>query len=337
LLNGSSTCRTAWPPRPTRPAARLATDLAGELTHRLAQLGWMFDSEWTVKLHQHAGHPVQRVSPRPQQHATCSFFERTEVRREAPAGFLERNLEQHLDRPTVRRARQGLHHVRRGVEVERSGEAILERLEGQHPIQPEHAHVLAQMAPADDVPPTAVVDDAVGIDRPLGQILTALVADPDPAVVLRRGAQRQQRRRVGESGETTQGRKRQGALDCLDPAAQSIRQHAVDLGQGAFDSRRCLAEADPARDEQTQNQGQRFLFGKHHRRQLVAGPQTVAAVSAGLGFDRYAELLERADVAPHRAPIHIQTLCQLAAAEARPGLQQFQDGQHAGGRMVHGS
>jgi hypothetical protein len=117
------------------------------------------------------------------------LFERAEVRRDTPAGFLERDLEQYLDRPAERPARQRLRDMRCRVEVEWSGEAILERLERQHTIQAEHAHVLAQVTPADDVPPTAMVNDAVGIDRPLRLILAALIADPDPTVVLRCSAQ----------------------------------------------------------------------------------------------------------------------------------------------------
>src|SRR5207245_6328950 len=106
-------------------------------------------------------------------------------RRHPARRLLERELELDLARPAKGRACERLQDIARAVKIERPGEGIREWLERQHAVQPEHTHIGAQVAPADDVPPPAMVHDAIWIDRPLGLILTALIADPDPAVVLR--------------------------------------------------------------------------------------------------------------------------------------------------------
>ena len=61
-------------------------------------------------------------------------------------------------------------------EAQQELERTVERLEGQHPVQAEHPHVVAQVAPANDVPPPAMVHDAIRINRPLGSIVGTLIA-----------------------------------------------------------------------------------------------------------------------------------------------------------------
>jgi len=54
---------------------------------------------------------------------------------------------------------------------------------------------------------SAAVDDTIRIDRPLGLVGAALVAHPDPPVVLRGGAQRQEPRRIRAAAEAAHRRK----------------------------------------------------------------------------------------------------------------------------------
>src|SRR5438105_2651047 len=65
-------------------------------------------------------------------------------------------------------------------------------------------------------------------------------------------------------------------------------------------------QAEALHRQQAQHQGHGLLVGEHQRRQLVAGPEPVAAGAAALAFDGDAHLLETGDVAPHGAPVDLQ-------------------------------
>ena len=216
-----------------------------------------------------------------------------------------------------------MQHVFNAVEVERLRERRVAWLERQHTVQAEHPQVITQMTPADDVPAPAMVNHAVGVNRSFGHVLGAPIAHPDASAVLRSGGQTQQHRRIGCSRCAAQRRERQRALDRLDPPPQPVRQDAVDLGQRTLDGRRRVDQADPPRKEQAQDQRQRLFLGEHHRRQLVARPQAVATVAAGVRFHGHAEVLKRAHIAPNGASVHLEPLGQLGAAELRTGLQEL--------------
>jgi hypothetical protein len=74
-------------------------------------------------------------------------------------------------------------YVLGAIEVEWTNEGLcigtgFERL---HAVESEHAHVLAQVAPADDVPAALVVHDAIWVDRALRLLVAGSVAHPDAA------------------------------------------------------------------------------------------------------------------------------------------------------------
>jgi hypothetical protein len=48
-------------------------------------------------------------------------------------------------------------------------------------------------------------------------------------------------------------------------------------------------------------------------------------------------LLEPCDVAPQRAPLHLQSLGKLRSIHAAMRLQKFQQSEHSSGGMIHGS
>jgi hypothetical protein len=139
--------------------------------------------------------------------------------------------------------------------------------------------------------------------------------------------------RVGEGEERVAGhrlsrrrprREAEGRLERLHPAAERVRQHAVDLLQRAVHGRRRALEPEPARRDQPEHDHDRLLVVEHQRRQPVARPQPVAASDAALALDRDAELLQGGHVAAHRAPVDAEPVGDLATRRERPALQQLE-------------
>ena len=81
-------------------------------------------------------------------------------------------------------------------------------------------------------------------------------------------------------------------------------------------SRRAASEPEHDRDG--------LVVAQHQRRQPVAGPHAVAAADAALALDRDAELLQRVDVAPDRAPVDAEVIRDLASRDERPRLEQLE-------------
>ena len=88
--------------------------------------------------------------------------------------------------------------------------------------------------------------------------------------------------------------------------------------------------------QQAERQGQRFVVGEHHGRQLETGDQAVAAIAATLRHHRNPQVFELGDVTAQGAAVHLQPPRQLGAAEAAMGLQQLQYREHARGGGIHG-
>jgi hypothetical protein len=121
-----------------------------------------------------------------------------------------------------------------------------------------------------------------------------------------------------------------------DAVFQVVGHHPLELGLGALRGGRGLGQPQTARRQQPERQGQGFVVGEHHGRQLEAGHQAVAAVAAALGHDRDAQLLELGDVAAQRAAVDFQPARQFGAAQPPMGLQQFKHREHTRSRGIHG-
>ena len=78
-----------------------------------------------------------------------------------------------------------------------------------------------------------------------------------------------------------------------------LREHVVDVGP------------EPARGEQAEHHRHRVVLGQHERREPEAGSHAVAAADAALALDRDPELLERRDVAAHRAAVDLEPVGDL--------------------------
>jgi hypothetical protein len=226
------------------------------------------------------------------------------------------------------------------VEIGRSRRVPAGLLDGDDAVHAERALRLPQVVPAGQVPPAAVEHDPVRVDRAGGRLPVArAVLEAHLAAVVRGHAEREERPGVDLvalagriPGQEPPPHRVAGRLD-LPP--EGVRQHAVELGEGALDRVRGGGEPDAPAGEQAQHDGQRLFAGEHERRQLVAGAQPVAARAADLGADRDADLLERRDVAAHGPGRHAEPARQVGAGEAVVRLQQLEQGEQAGGRMLH--
>ena len=111
---------------------------------------------------EHAGHPVERADAHAQQRAAVLLRELGERRRQALGGLIDREVEQHLDLPRPRHAREREAHVRDRVEAGRRRDGRgAGRRGARHAIDAERAQVVAPVVERGQVPAARVHDEAV--------------------------------------------------------------------------------------------------------------------------------------------------------------------------------
>ena len=222
-----------------------------------------------------------------------------------------------------------------GIEVRRPLEGGLRGAHAVDPVDAEGAQALAQVAMAHHVPAAPAVGQAVGIELALGERGLGRAIDEVHAPSRLRG--RASAARAAPSAERGLARKveRHRVVRRAHAPPQVRRHHALELGLRARHAGRGAGQAEAARGQESHRQGQRLLVREHHRRQLVAGDQHVAAVAAVLDRDRNAEVLEPRDVAPQGAAVHAQAGGELRSAQAAVGLQQLEGGEDPRGGVVH--
>ncbi|MCY1542187.1 hypothetical protein D9M68_779220 [compost metagenome] len=120
------------------------------------------------------------------------------------------------------------------------------------------------------------------------------------------------------------------------PLLEIGRHHPFQFGLGTFHRRRGFRQPQVTGGEQAEGNGLGFFRGKHQRWQLETGHQPVAAVATTLAGQWNTQLFQAADVAAQGAAVDFQALRQFAAADLSLALQQFQQGQYAGGWIGHG-
>lgn len=125
-------------------------------------------------------------------------------------------------------------------------------------------------------------------------------------------------------GERVAGGEAERRLERLDLAAQTYRQHPVDLLECTLDGGHLAGQPEPPRGEQAEHDRDGLVAGQHQRRQLVAGTHPVAAGETALTLDRNPELLERRDVAPDGPDVDAEPLGQLAPGRNRAGLERLE-------------
>ncbi len=244
-------------------------------------------------------------------------------------------------------AQQDLHRRRAGQRRERLREVlacvkIVRPLEGprralamRHAVEAQRAKAFPQVAVPHDVPAAGAEHEAVDVEVAGGErAVRRPVAQGRGAPRLRRLAQHQQQARVGvhpgiahlQGNAFAHGGQRFLRRGGENPV--EFRLHAFDGGRG-------VREAQPARGDQAERERLRLLAREHHRGQLVAGHEAVAAVAALLRGDGDAHLLQHRDVAPERARVDLHPPGELRPAQLAVGLEQLEDREDAQGGFRH--
>ena len=144
--------------------------------------------------------------------------------------------------------------------------------------------------------------------------------------------------RVACDGRPGAGRRREAerGLERLDAAAEQVGEDAVDLVERAVHRPRVAVEPLPASRDQPEHDDHRLVVGEHQRRQPVPGTDAIATAHAALPLDRDPELLERRDVAAHRAGVDRQTLGDLSTRRQRAGLEHLEQLEQPSRGRLHG-
>ena len=112
-----------------------------------------------------------------------------------------------------------------------------------------------------------------------------------------------------------------------DAAGEPVRQHPGDLRErvAGGPETALLGDHEPERDRG------RLLVRQHQRRQARARPEPVATAGARLPVDRDAEVVQRDGVPPNRPLAHPECRRGRGAVDGRPGLEQLEEREQAGG------
>ena len=156
----------------------------------------------------------------------------------------------------------------------------------------------------------------------------------EPATAADRVGEHQHRSGIGGGG-ARRPREAECLLERLDLAAESRRQHPVDLRERTVDGIRRAVGPGAAGREEAEHDHDRLLVLEHQGRQPVPRPDPVAAADAALALDRDSEFLQHVDVAARRARIDSEPVGDLAPGRERPRLEELEQFEQAGGGRGH--
>ena len=105
-------------------------------------------------------------------------------------------------------------------------------------------------------------------------------------------------------------------------------QHPVELRQRPERGVTGAGDAAARAGEQRDRGGDRLLVVEQQRRQVLPGPELVAAADALAGVHRIAERAQPLDVPPYRARRDPEPVGELGAGPDLPLLQQPEQGEH---------
>ncbi|GGW69565.1 hypothetical protein GCM10010340_54710 [Streptomyces griseoloalbus] len=120
-------------------------------------------------------------------------------------------------------------------------------------------------------------------------------------------------------------------------AAQPVRQHLLQLGEGAYGGLADALHALPGGGAQPDGDGHGLLVVQEQRRQFGARAQLVATAGARAGVDGVAELAQPVHVAAHGAGADPEPVGQIGAGPLAVGLEQGQQAQQACRGLQHGA
>ena len=192
---------------------------------------------------------------------------------------------------------------------------------------------LAPMVVRSEVPAPGVNDEAVRAELTLRLVaLEGPVSRANPPAPPNR-LRKQERGGSGDRGAFDRRRQLEGRLERLDPAPDTLGQHAMDLGERAVGTVR--AQPETTGRDKPEDDGRGLVVGEHERRETEARLQAIAPADAALAFDRDSELLQRRDVAADRAAVDPELVRDLTTRRQRPCLEELEELEQAGGGRTH--
>ncbi|GGQ98700.1 hypothetical protein GCM10010280_53090 [Streptomyces pilosus] len=167
--------------------------------------------------------------------------------------------------------------------------------------------------------------------------VVAPVVEPQPFGVPAEVRQFGQHGRVDGVGAGTAQHRHGVGVQRAHTAAQPLRQHLLQFGEGPYRGLADALDALPGGGAQPDGDGDGLLVVQQQRRQFGTGTQPVAAAGARAGVDGVAEFAQPVHVPPQRPGADAQPAGQIGAGPLTVGLEQGQQAQQACRGLQHGA
>ncbi|GHA60926.1 hypothetical protein GCM10010303_85670 [Streptomyces purpurascens] len=212
------------------------------------------------------------------------------------------------------------------------------RRPGREAVHAEGAPVLPLQVPGDQVPAALGAHQAVRFDAAAAQgAVVAAILEAQPLGVPAEVGEFGQHDGVDGVGHGAAQHRHGEGVEGAHPAAQPVRQHLFQLGEGPYRGLADALDALPGGRAQPDRHGHGLVVVQQQRRQFGAGAQLVAAARAGAGVDRVAECAQPVDVTAQGAGADAEPLGQVGAGPLAVGLEQGQQTQQACRGLQHGA
>ena len=142
--------------------------LSSYLTNDVVQFGRFDDLEAMAEADDEARYPVETVRPGDDPDSTRGRFEDRHAFRDEWPDIVRRRFGDDFYSPAIGRRSKGASDLFAGVEHVRNIEGLAIGCQLDDPVQPKDPQVISQVTPTGDVPGAAMLDQAIGINLPLG-------------------------------------------------------------------------------------------------------------------------------------------------------------------------
>ncbi|GAA2765656.1 hypothetical protein GCM10010103_46970 [Streptomyces paradoxus] len=143
--------------------------------------------------------------------------------------------------------------------------------------------------------------------------------------------------RVDRGGQRAAQHRHGEGVQGAHAAAQPVRQHLLQLGQGPYGGLADAVDALPGGGAQADRHGDGLVVVQEQRWEFGTRAQLVAAAGAGAGVDRVAQFAQPVDVPPQGAGADAEPAGQVGAGPLAVGLEQGQQTQQTGRGLQHGA
>ncbi|GGV68551.1 hypothetical protein GCM10010228_23130 [Streptomyces massasporeus] len=209
---------------------------------------------------------------------------------------------------------------------------------GRDAVHAERTPVVAVEVPGDQVPAAFGAHQAVRLDAAAGGgAVVAAVFEAQPFGVPAQVGEFGEHGRVDRGGQRAAQHRHGDGVQGAHAAAQPVRQHLLQLGEGAYRGLADAVDALSGGGAQSDRHGDGLVVVQEQRRQFGSGAELVAAAGAGAGVDRVAEFAQPVDVPAQGAGADAEPAGQVGAGPLAVGLEQGQQTQQAGRGLQHGA